>query len=191
MMEEPLVILPNRTNQLTVWFARNAELTVDTDPPDAVVQWPLGLSRSSARTEARTPFTQRFQSGPFGSRRASRATSSSPQLRFQPAVSHLLRLELTRSPFPLRGENWTNSHGHVIPWVAPLSNWACATETRVSDFRRFTEAPDMTLPRGCFLSPSPASCQPVLPGRTRDFRKRTRIRSWGSVGTTPTSSVRG
>ena len=105
------------------------------------MKWPLGASRITAQTEARTPFNQGFESGAIA------FTASAPghyvlttNYHFNPAVSRLLRLTLTRSPHPLRGEGWTNSLGMVFPWVPPLSNWACAIETRVSDFRRFTEA---------------------------------------------------
>ncbi len=140
-MEEQVVIQPNRTNHLVFGFAKNAVLTVDSEPPGALVKWPLGASRIAAQTEARTPFNQGFESGTIA------FTASAPghyvlttNYHFNPAVSRLLRLTLTRSPHPLRGEDWKNSLDLVFLWIKPLSNWACATETRVCDFRRFTEA---------------------------------------------------
>jgi len=141
VMREPLAIEANRTTELKFAFARNAELTVDSTPPGAWVQWPPGCSLSSPILSNQTPFSHRFASGviPFTVRLAGHLDVQTNYL-FNPAVSQVLRLSLTRSPYPRRGETWTNSLGMVFHWLPRLSNWVCATETSVGQFRQFVEA---------------------------------------------------
>jgi serine/threonine protein kinase len=140
----PAKINGNETNTLNFTFIYET-LRVESDPPGALVNWLSWATPANPRqTNHFTPFAIRFRSGAIPlTARSRRYYDTCSTNYFYPnsdSKSNLpFTIHLTPKPVPFAWMPWTNSLGMVFRWLESQHLWTCEIETRVGDYRVFTE----------------------------------------------------
>lgn len=115
------------------------------DPSGASVMWAPSATFAADETSGTTPCEIKdCRSGaiPLVFRKRHYVDYFCTNYFYPEADSHetnLFWVQLTPKTVPISGRRWTNSLGMVFLWVDSQNLWACQVETRVSDYRAFTE----------------------------------------------------